>query len=269
MTDTAVIADIILPAKDMFEQSDIISSYWSPYIQFKPKVIQSPGEVMPESEIYYYLAEKLDLKVSKMVIPEPGNRNIEKWLESRIKGYSGLKLNDLKNGPVLAPGLQQIAFGDLKFETLSGKIELYSAEASTRWGCSPLPDYVPCSQSEGEELFPLVFITANTGSRLHSQFGNLNIIRDTVEGPVVAISVGDAVKRNISSGDTIRIFNKAGEIFSKAGITNRIPEGIISLPNGIWNNEGGGGNHLIEGKETDMGYGSAFHDNRVEVERVY
>ena len=40
MTDTASIADIILPAKDMFEQSDIIGSYWSPYIQFKPKVIQ-------------------------------------------------------------------------------------------------------------------------------------------------------------------------------------------------------------------------------------
>ena len=37
MTDTAEIADIILPAKDMFEQSDIIGSYWSPYVQFKPK----------------------------------------------------------------------------------------------------------------------------------------------------------------------------------------------------------------------------------------
>ena len=43
MTDTAAIADIILPAKDMFEQSDIIGSYWSPYVQFKPKVIQSSG----------------------------------------------------------------------------------------------------------------------------------------------------------------------------------------------------------------------------------
>ena len=60
MTDTAAIADIILPAKDMFEQSDIIGSYWSPYIQFKPKVIESPGEVMPESEIYYPSCKKAE-----------------------------------------------------------------------------------------------------------------------------------------------------------------------------------------------------------------
>ena len=85
MTDTAAVADIILPAKDMFEQSDIIGSYWSPYIQFKPKVINSPGEVMPESEIYYHLAAKLNLNISPGLIPEPGNENIESWLEKRIR----------------------------------------------------------------------------------------------------------------------------------------------------------------------------------------
>ena len=38
MTDTAKEADIILPAKNMFEQTDIIGSYWNPYVQLKPKV---------------------------------------------------------------------------------------------------------------------------------------------------------------------------------------------------------------------------------------
>jgi len=117
MTDTAVMADIILPAKDMFEQSDILSSYWSPYIQFKPKVIQSPGEVLPESEIYFHLAKKLKLNISHELIPEPGNENIEQWLEKRISGYSDITLSELKESPVLAPGLQQIAFEDMKFET--------------------------------------------------------------------------------------------------------------------------------------------------------
>ena len=45
-------------------------------------------------------------------------------------------------------------------------------------------------------------------------------------------------------------------------------DGTVVLPNGVWCNEGGGGNHLIDGRETDMGYGAAFHDNQVEVERV-
>ena len=35
MTDTAREADLILPAKTMFEQSDVIGAYWHPYIQLK------------------------------------------------------------------------------------------------------------------------------------------------------------------------------------------------------------------------------------------
>jgi anaerobic selenocysteine-containing dehydrogenase len=268
MTDTAAVADMILPAKDIFEQSDIISSYWSPYILFKPKVIQSPGEVMPESEIYFHLAKKMNLNISTDTIPEPGNENIENWLEKRIRGYSELNLADLKEGPVLAPGLQQIAWEDMRFETPSGKIELYSSEAHLKWAISPLPEYTFRNPSFDDKLYPLIFISPNTGSRIHSQFGNLKIINETVTEPAVGISATDAAKRSICSGNKIRVFNQTGEIISIARISNRIPDGLVVLPNGIWYHEGGGGNHLIAGIETDMGYGAAFHDSRVEVERV-
>ncbi len=268
MTDTAAVADIILPAKDMFEQSDIIGSYWSPYIQFKPKVIKSPGEVLPESEIYFHLAKRLNLNINFELIPEPGNINIEKWLEKRISGYSELTLKDLKQAPVLAPGLQQIAWEDMKFETPSGKIEIYSSEAEEKWGISPLPDYTPINYTTNEKMFPLEFITPNTGSRIHSQFGNLKIIKETIGELAVLISPDDARARNITTGQKIKVFNQTGEIISKARISNRIQPGLVLLPNGLWLNEGGGGNHLIAGNETDIGFGAAFHDNRVEVIRV-
>ncbi len=267
MTDTAALADIILPAKDMFEQSDIIGSYWSPYIQFKPKVIRSPGDVLPESEIYYHIGKRLDLNISYDLVPEPGNLNIEKWLEKRIKGYSELTLGELKAGPVLAPGLQMIAFEDLKFETPSGKIELYSNEAEEKWGISPLPDFTPVGYAPDKEMFRLVFITPNTGSRIHSQFGNLGIIRETSVEPAVGISPEDARERNITTGQKVKVFNKTGAIISKVNISNRIAPGLVVLPNGLWFNEGGGGNHLIAETETDIGFGAAFHDNRVEVIR--
>jgi anaerobic selenocysteine-containing dehydrogenase len=268
MTDTALLADIILPAKDMFEQSDIIGSYWSPYVQFKPKVIDCPGEVMPETEIYYNLAKRLNLEISSDLIPGPGNKNIEGWLEKRIAGYSELSLDDLKNGPVLAPGLQKIAYEDMRFDTPSGKIELYSSEAQSRWGVSPLPDYVSSASKDSDNKFPLRFITPNTGSRIHSQFGNLNIIRETALSPAAGISPSDAKTRNISTGNRIRVYNSLGEIISTARVSNRVLDGTVVLPNGIWYNEGGGGNHLIDSRETDMGFGAAFHDNQVELERV-
>jgi anaerobic selenocysteine-containing dehydrogenase len=90
----------------------------------------------------------------------------------------------------------------------------------------------------------------------------------TVAEPVVGISPADALVRNISSGQKIRVFNQNGEIFSIAKVSNRLPAGTVVLPNGIWANEGGGGNNLIAGIETDMGYGAAFHDNTVEVVRI-
>ena len=40
------------------------------------------------------------------------------------------------------------------------------------------------------------------------------------------------------------------------------------MTNGFWLTEGGAVNVLSMGRETDMGYGAAFHDNAVEVERA-
>jgi anaerobic selenocysteine-containing dehydrogenase len=268
MTDTASLADIILPAKDMFEQSDIIGSYWSPYVQFKPKVIESPGEVMPESEIYFKLAQKMNLKISKELMPEPGNENIELWLGKRISNYSGITVGMLKESPVFDPGIQMIAYQDLKFETPSGKIEIYSPEAKTKWGISPLPDYSRLTPSPEEKIFPFEILTPNTGSRIHSQFGNLKIIRETNPEPVIKISPADAKSRGINSGQKIRLYNNNGELISRVSISNRVPPGIVVMPNGIWLNEGGGVNHLISAQETDIGYGAAFHDNRVDIENL-
>jgi anaerobic selenocysteine-containing dehydrogenase len=266
MTDTAAMADIILPAKDMFEQSDIISSYWSPYIQFKPKVIQSPGEVLPESEIYFHLSKKLNLNISSEIIPEPGNDNLEQWLEKKISSHPEISLNRLKESPVLAPGLQQIAFEDLKFETPSGKIEIYSSEAIVKWGISALPEYSGIIHNMTGNKFPLELITPNSGSRIHSQFGNLKIIKDTNTEPVVRISPVDANNRNIKTGQRIKVFNQNGELISGVEISNRVPSGLVVIPNGVWFNEGGGVNRLISAAETDIGFGAAFHDTRVEIE---
>ncbi|HLN56727.1 MAG TPA: molybdopterin-dependent oxidoreductase [Bacteroidales bacterium] len=265
MTDTALEADIILPAKDIFEQSDIVGSYWSPYVQFKPKIIDSPGEVMPESEIWFHMARKSGFDISTDKIPLPGNSNIEIWLEKRIDGFSDLKLDDLRRGPVLAPGLQQIAYSDFKFETPSGKIELSSVSAAEMWGVSELPEYVPLDTIK--EDFPLTLLTPNAANRIHSQFGNLKVIRESTPFAAMLISVSDAAERSINDGDKIRIFNENGSIVSAAEVSGRLPSGIVVLPNGIWTSEGGGGNDLTAGLETDMGYGAAFHDARVQVEK--
>jgi anaerobic selenocysteine-containing dehydrogenase len=267
LTDTAEMADIILPAKDIFEQSDIIGSYWSPYVQFKPKALEPEGEVMPESEIYYHLAELMDIKVSNDEIPPPGNENAEKWLSARIAPWSELTLDDLRKGPVIAPGLQEIAFNDMVFKTRSGKIELSCQAMSEKWNASALPAYVPLINPQNNSRYPLVLICPNTGSRIHSQFGNLDVVKKNSEPPALEISQEDAEDRHLVNGDRVIVYNNRGKISTVIKITGRLDPGMVILHNGIWLSEGGGGNTLTESLHTDIGYGAAFHGNRVEVEK--
>jgi len=110
--------------------------------------------------------------------------------------------------------------------------------------------------------------TPNIGSRIHSQFGNLDSVKSVSEKPAWEISAFDSVRLKIKDGDKIRISNKIGSLTGIACVTNRVKRGCIVFPNGVWHNEGGGVNSLIAGIETDMGYGAAFHDNRVMIERI-
>jgi anaerobic selenocysteine-containing dehydrogenase len=273
LTDTAREADLVLPAKTMFEQTDVIGAYWHPYIQIKDKLIDPPGEVRPETEIYWDLAQCLGYSKNDIenVIPEPSDQAIETWLERRLEPFPELSLERLRRGPVLAPGTQEIAWADRVFPTPSGKIELLSAEAGERWGADQLPTYLPNAEQPStgrKNSFPLQLLTPNTKNRIHSQFGNLPTIRGLDPDTVAEISPVDAADRGISDGDRIRIFNDRGTVEIMVRLDNSLRPGCIVVHNGWWLAEGGGINQLSAARETDMGHGAAFHDNAVEVEKL-
>jgi len=275
MTDTAREADIVLPAKNFLEQSDLIGAYWHPYIQFRQKVVDPPGEVKPESEIYRLLAHRIGVG-SPMIaetFPGPSDYDIDEWLRRRLAPWPDLTLERLRQGPVLAPGHQEVAFSDLRFSTPSGKVELWSDEAVWRWGADPLPVYREPSESTqgrgGESAkFPLYFMTPNTKNRIHSQFHNLQLIRETGEVPEVLMNPDDAAARRIAPGDKVRIFNERGFLELPARIDFGLKRGCVVVTNGWWISQGGSVNFLSLGRETDMGHGAAFHDNLVEVTRL-
>lgn len=271
MTDTALEADIVLPAKTMFEQSDIISSYWNPYVQLRQKVIEPVGEVKPETEIYYLLARKMgfsDDEIEKN-IPYPSDESIEKWLTIQLEPYPELTLEKLKQEPILAPGLQEIAFSDFQFKTPSGKIELYSETAHKKWGVNPLPTYERTVEGyHNQTQFPFHLMSPNTKNRIHSQFGNLKSIKAIDPEPYATINLGDAQRKGIQENDLIRVFNERGELTIKAKIDASLRPGNIVIVNGYWHQEGACPNMLSKGRETDMGHGTAFHDNRVDYEKV-
>jgi anaerobic selenocysteine-containing dehydrogenase len=111
-------------------------------------------------------------------------------------------------------------------------------------------------------------MTPNIASRIHSQFGNLEVIKGHIDKPLWEISVADARRLGLKSGDEIRVFNSRGEVRGRVKVSSRVRTGSIVYPNGIWFAEGGGVNRLIAPEETDMGYGAAFHNTRADIEKI-
>ena len=271
LTDTAREADVILPAKTMFEQTDVINAYWHPYIQIKAKLIEPPGEVRPETEVYWHLAHRLGVSADEVArsIPAPSDEAIEAWLEKRLEPFPELSLERLRRGPVFGPRCEEVAWSDLIFPTPSGKIELLSEEAGVRWDVNTLPIYGPnferpATGNAGQ--YPLQLLTPNTKNRIHSQFGNLPSIRGLDPETLAEMSPVDAAARGIDDGDWVYVFNGRGKVKIRVRLDHSLRPGCIVIHNGWWLPEGGGINLLSAARETDMGHGAAFHDNAVEAE---
>jgi anaerobic selenocysteine-containing dehydrogenase len=164
-----------------------------------------------------------------------------------------------------------VAWAELRFATPSGRIELVSEEAATRWGADRLPAYTSPTESpaiDGHSRYPLHILTPNTKNRIHSQFGNLPSIRALDPRPLLQLSPVDARVRGIAEGDRVRVFNDRGSLELEAVVDHSLRPGCMVTCNGWWRSEGGGINLLSAARETDMGHGAAFHDNAVEVERL-
>ncbi|MFZ1613302.1 MAG: molybdopterin dinucleotide binding domain-containing protein, partial [Holophaga sp.] len=190
----------------------------------------------------------------------------EQWLEAKLKPFA-ITLEQLREGPVLAPGTPEVAFADLQFSTPSGRIELVSEEAVARWRVAALPEFCEPVEGAGLGKYPLQFLTPNTKNGIHSQFLNLDVIRQFEPGPSLFLSPEDAAIRHLHNGDLARVFNDRGELRLPVRIDLSLRPDVVVAFNGYGTEHGGSVNLLSLGRETDMGYGAAFHDNRVDVER--
>jgi anaerobic selenocysteine-containing dehydrogenase len=94
------------------------------------------------------------------------------------------------------------------------------------------------------------------------------MIRQFSEKPNLWIAPADARARGITDGDRVRVFNDRGELRLEAKLDHGLKAGCVCITNGWWISEGGTVNFCSAARETDMGYGAAFHDNRVEVKRL-
>lgn len=265
LTDTARMADIILPATSMFEYYDLITGYGHSYIQLQQKLIEPPGECKHESEMYRLLGKKFGFNLD--YLPENDLSTIEKII---INSNLSTDINELKEKPYLHSSYQEIAFGDLKFNTLTQKIEFFSQRMRDRWGKDPLPAYNEPLENKYTSpniyiKYPLSLVSSHAHNKMNSQFSDISILK---EEPFIWINPHDAAKREINENDKVKIYNERGSLILKAILTEKVTSGIVYTYFGWWDGVHQANiNKLIGDYVSDIGYGTAFQNCLVEIQK--
>jgi anaerobic selenocysteine-containing dehydrogenase/Fe-S-cluster-containing dehydrogenase component len=275
MTDTARLAHLVLPAKTMFEEEDLVTGYWHPYLQLRTKLWDPPGEVKTETEIWRLLAARFGFDTSFFPGTDGEVRQLLLQMLPSAQGFSlahqGQALLDtLACRPVDPTGAGDIAFADLRFPTPSGRIEFASAEAAQVWGLDPVPDYVPLDEgheSPHARKYPLQLLSCKTRDRIHSQFGNLDWVRDVERPHGLDMHPADAAARGLGDGDQAEVWNDRGRVALRVRLDHGLRPGVVHALEGRCHEGDPDINVLTDAGVTDINYGATFYECLVEVSR--
>jgi anaerobic selenocysteine-containing dehydrogenase len=288
MSDTAAYADIVLPASMGAEMEDMVLSWGHLYLTYNEKCVESPGEAIPNNEIFRRLAKRMGYEEENFKWSD--TECLENYVDWSSPACDGIDLAYMKEH-----GFARLNVGTKdnraphkqgNFPTPSGKCE-FKLNGPTNFVAGPfrqmydgfqsgeqldeLPDYVSSRETReaNPELaakYPLSIISPKSHGFLNSCYANMeNKIKGQGEQSVL-IDAADAQSRGIKQGDTVRVFNDRGAFEGVAIITDDVSSGIVVATLGYWRQLNKGTVNCISSAEyVDMGHAPTFSDNLVEV----
>lgn len=252
MNDTAQASDVVLPCRHSLENEDIVFGSLSHcYINYCNRAVEPEPWVPSELWIVNELARRLKLEGLPI-------KDEKWWLEKAIAPLtkaSGITLDDLKAGPVMIPGVSAVAWEDKKFETPSGKFELYSQKALED-GYDPLPVYIEKKAKTSKE-YPYWLLTPHTKSSLHSQH---YVFDEQQTLPVAYINPDTGMKEGLENGAAAVVFTGTASLECRVEYREGIRKDVVMLHEGCWIQKGGGVNRLIPETVSEMGCHAAYYD---------
>lgn len=255
MTDTALYADVVLPATTFLEGYDFARAYGPLHLELGRPVIDTLGEARSNADVFADLAGRLG------VLQESDPSGELDLLVKVLDGLPASIADDIRAGTNPAPpfGLTPVQFVDVFPNTPDRKIDLFP-EALDRQAPLGLYVYQP---DPGTERYPLALISPSSDQTISSTLGELP--RPDVK---LSMNPADAGARGLADGDLARVFNDLGEVHCVVGISPIMRQGVVSLPKGLWRRSTRNGmtaNALVPATLTDIAGGACFNDARVQV----
>src|SRR5262245_31292916 len=256
-TDTARMADLVLPATHFFEHMEMSRGYGAYVLHRTPAVAEAAGEARPNPEVFAELIRRLDPA-------RPGEPETAEDLAAALLGRSDRIRGELERDGIAHPdnGFAPVQFVDAFPLTPDRKVHLVP-EALDREAPRGLYAF---QEETANGRFPLALISPATNRTISSTFGQLVRKRIPLE-----IHPRDAEARGLADGDTVRVWNDLGEVRVKARLNPDMRPGVVLLPKGLWSHNtlsGTTANALAPDTYTDLGQGGCFNDARGEVEKI-
>ena len=259
-TDTADLADFVLPAAGFLESDDLVCSYFHHTLSAQVAVTDPPGEALPNSEIFRRLSAAVGYSDPELY--ETDREVIDELL--RRTGF-GIGWHDLADaGTVRLYETPRIQFAELRFPTPSGRVELASSTAEAAGGPRlPEPWHDPRPPSAHLRL-----LSPASPWAMNSSFANDPKIARRLGAPTVTLHPDDAAVNGLAEGDLAELATPTGRLRARVALDPHALPGVAYCPKGHWpkqTDDNANVNTLNPGTPADMARSTSVHGIEVTV----
>ncbi|MEN3930934.1 molybdopterin oxidoreductase family protein [Microvirga sp. W0021] len=274
MTETALMADIVLPATTFVEHDDIYSAGGQSNIQSGPKLIEPPGECRSNHDVISDLAHRLDVDYSafKQTSREVADRILED------SGWGTLEQLEEEVHKIIPVTFEDGHFikgfgfpdGKFRFKPDWATVPNKNNGLTGPWQQMPkMPDHWDVIE-EATNLYPFRLATSPARNFLNSSFTETPSSIAKEAYPQVMVHPDDARAAGVATDEWVCLENKRGSVLLRARVFDGVKPGVL-IAEGIWPNEAhpdGRGINTLTGADTPAPYGgAAFHDNHVSLRK--
>ncbi|MVM29808.1 molybdopterin-dependent oxidoreductase [Spirosoma sp. HMF4905] len=251
--DTVQFADVVLPAAAWLEKEGTMTNA-ERRIAYLPKVLDAPGEALPDAEIIWRFAQKMGFGdefnyanasevyqeytqitagtnvdvtgVSYALLKE--KRTVQWPYAAQSTEHGAVSISPLPLVQGEGPGRSDVSEGSIGTKRLFTDNQFYTL--NKRAQIHAVPDGNTSEPTDND--FPLVLTTGRIRDQWHTmtKTGRVAKLNQHIPQPFLQIHPEDAKKRGIQDGQLVEVRGRRGDVRVKAQLTDDVRRGLCFLP---------------------------------------
>ena len=263
MTETAAMADIVLPATTFLEHEDLYQSGGHTHFYVTKRVIEPLGECRPNHDVLCGLAKRLGSD-------HPGfDMSCWEVIEQTLKnsGLPDAETLHRDRWTDVAPGFERTHFSK-GFGHPDGKFRFrpnWSEIGADHAAMPELPGHFDVIE-QADAAHPFRLVAAPARNFLNSSFTETPTSTKREGRPTAMVHPDDCDALGLADGGLVRLGNQRGSVLVHTKVFDGVQRGVVVVES-LWPNaafvEGMGINVLIGAEAVRPNGGAAFHDTAI------